>query len=97
MNHSHLDAPGSDRQTEAVIARLRAHGLAGPLAALLDGLAPLAPLSAQALYVAQPLAGLISPNWRSSLGALAATLERPGGAAALRAALLDSATDSHGG
>lgn len=88
MKHSHLGPADSSAQTEAVAARIRALGLAGAAAALLDALAPLAPLSAQALYVAQPLAGLASASWSSAAGELAAELERPGGAAALRTALL---------
>ncbi|HYO87375.1 MAG TPA: hypothetical protein VER79_01945 [Candidatus Limnocylindrales bacterium] len=95
MNHLRPEVSSSAGQADALVEHLRARGLAGPVAALLDALAPLAPMGAQALYVAQPLAGLASPNWRSLMGDLASVLEMPGGVAALRAALLAPA-DSHG-
>ncbi len=95
MNRAHPEPSSSAGQADAVVESLRAHGLAGPAAALLDALAPLAPISAQALYVAQPLAGLASRDWHVALGGLAAALEMPGGVAALRAALLAPA-DANG-
>jgi hypothetical protein len=88
MNHSRSETPAAAPQAEALAERLRAAGLAAPAAALLDALAPLAPLGAQALYVAQPLAGLASAHWRILLGEAAAVLEQPGGVEALRRALV---------
>jgi|GEM_PF-1049544 len=62
--------------------RLHALGLDGLLGALLDAAAPLAPLGAQLLYVAQPTLGLaLSPRVISQL---ADVLEEPEGVAWLR-------------
>jgi hypothetical protein len=73
-----------------LVAQLEARGLAGTAAALLDAFEPLAALGAQALYIAQPLAGLASGSWRAWTGDLARTLETPTGVRALRDALRDA-------
>lgn len=83
MTNVKLDSPA------ALAAELRARDLAGPAAAMLDACAPFAALGAQALYIAQPLAGLLNDAWWASLGGLAAVLETPGGVRALQAALLE--------
>ncbi len=83
MNNVHSDSPA------ALAAALRARGLAGSAAALLDAFAPFAAFGAQALYVAQPLAGLLNRAWRAPLGGLAAILETPDGVRALQAALIE--------
>lgn len=75
----------------ALIAQLQARGLAGPAAALLDAFEPLAILGAQALWIAQPVAGLARASWRDAAGGLAAALETAGGVRALRASLRDMA------
>lgn len=62
--------------------RLHAAGLGGVIAALLDAAEPLAPLSAQALWVAQPALGLLLP--RDAVADLARVLDAPGGVAWLR-------------
>jgi hypothetical protein len=88
MKHSRSETVDAAPHAEALAARLRAAGLAAPAAALLDALAPLAPLGAQALYIAQPLAGVASADWRVLLGDAASVLEQPGGVDALRRALV---------
>ncbi|MEP0763250.1 MAG: hypothetical protein HRF48_11000 [Chloroflexota bacterium] len=62
--------------------RLHAAGLGGVIAALLDAAEPLAPLGAQALWVAQPALGLLLP--RDAVADLARVLDAPGGVAWLR-------------
>ncbi|MCZ7540330.1 MAG: hypothetical protein M5U29_10520 [Anaerolineae bacterium] len=62
--------------------RLHAAGLGGVMAALLDAAEPLAPLGAQALWVAQPALGLVLP--RDAVADLARVLDAPGGVAWLR-------------
>jgi hypothetical protein len=62
--------------------RLHAAGLGGLAAALLDAAEPLAPLGAQALWVAQPALGLLLP--RAAIADLARVLDAPGGVAWLR-------------
>lgn len=62
--------------------RLRAAGLGGLAAALLDAAEPLGPLGAQALWVAQPALGLVLP--RDAVADLARVLDAPGGVAWLR-------------
>ncbi|MEB2288316.1 MAG: hypothetical protein OZ934_09410 [Anaerolineae bacterium] len=63
-------------------ARLHAAGLGGLMAALLDAAEPLAPLGAQALWVAQPALGLLLS--RGAVADLARVLDAPGGVAWLR-------------
>ena len=63
-------------------ARLEAAGLGGLAATLLDATEPLAPLGAQALWVAQPALGLLLP--RDAVADLARVLDAPGGVAWLR-------------
>lgn len=63
-------------------ARLHAAGLGGLMAALLDAAEPLAPLGAQALWVAQPALGLLLS--RDAVADLARVLDAPGGVAWLR-------------
>lgn len=72
---------------QALTARLQARGLADPAAALIDAFEPVMVLSAQALLMAQPLAGLAGSEWYQTVGDLAAALETPEGTRALRAAL----------
>ena len=62
--------------------RLDAAGLGGLAATLLDAAEPLAPLGAQALWVAQPALGLVLP--RDAVADLARVLDAPGGVAWLR-------------
>jgi hypothetical protein len=59
------------------VDEIKARGLAAPVRVLLDALAPLGPVGAQVLWMAQPVAGL----WggRQWIGQLAETLEQPGG------------------
>jgi hypothetical protein len=66
---------------------MQQRGLGGVLRALVNGLEPLGPLGAQALYIAQPALGLLG-GWRAA-GALARALEQPGGLDALRRILDD--------
>ncbi len=72
--------------------RLRAWGLDGLAAALLDAAEPLSPLGAQALYVAQPALGVFVPG--ESVGRWARLLEDPANLARLRARLFGP-DDSH--
>jgi len=64
-----------------LVAKLRAWGLQGLAAALLDQAGPLAFFSAQALYVAAPALRLLTPE--ATVTALARALEDPDAAAAL--------------
>jgi hypothetical protein len=73
-----------------LVAQLQARGLAGSAAALLDAFEPLTILGAQALFIAQPIAGLAGGSWRTWAGDLAAALETPGGVSALRQALREA-------
>lgn len=66
--------------------RLQAARLDGLVDALLEALEPLAPLGAQALYVAQPTLGLVMA--RDEIVALARLLETPGDVDWLRAVLI---------
>ena len=87
MNHQrNAPAGGGTPLLAALAGQLQARGLAGA-AALLDAFEPLTVLGAQALWVAQPIAGLASPSWRAVAGDLAAALETPEGVRALCAAL----------
>jgi hypothetical protein len=70
-----------------LVAQLQARGLAAPAASLLEAFEPLTVLGAQALFMAQPLAGLAGGSWRALTGDLAATLETPDGVRTLREAL----------
>lgn len=79
----------------SLVAQLQARGLAGAAVALLDAFEPLTALGAQALFVAQPMAGLANGSWRALTGDLARALESPDGVRALRDALHD-ATDGRG-
>lgn len=72
-------------------ARLRGWGLDELAATLLEVAEPLAPVGAQALYVAQPALGLF---WgRDEIGRLATLLEDPANLAWLRAHLTDPDAD----
>ena len=66
--------------------RLEQSGLSGALDVVLTILAPLAPLGAQLLYVAQPTLSLFMS--RATISALAQLLETPDGLAQLRANLV---------
>lgn len=61
---------------------MKARGLGDPLSTALDVLEPLGPLGAQALWVAQPLLGLVIAH--DLLDDLAEALEAPGGVERLR-------------
>lgn len=88
MNHQrNAPAGGVTPLLAAMAGQLQARGLAGAAAALLDAFEPLTVLGAQALWMAQPVAGLASPSWRAVAGDLAAALETPEGVRALCAAL----------
>ncbi len=66
-------------------ARLRARGLDGLVAALLDAAEPLSPLGAQVLYVAQPTLGIFFPS--QGITRWARLLEDPANVAWVRARL----------
>lgn len=74
--------------------RLRAWGLDGLVAALLEAAEPLGPLGAQALYVAQPALGVFLPA--ESVGRWARALEDPATLAWLRAGLTAANPDEEG-
>ncbi|NPV67641.1 MAG: hypothetical protein HPY64_10890 [Anaerolineae bacterium] len=74
--------------------RLRAWGLEGLVAALLEAAEPLGPLGAQALYVAQPALGVFLPA--ESVGRWARALEDPATLAWLRAGLTAANPDEEG-
>ncbi len=70
------------------LTQLHKRDLDGPLGVALDALAPLGPLGAQLLYVAQPLLGIMGGHlWRDAAAGIAQALEKPGGVDALRAQL----------
>lgn len=69
------------------IEQVRARGMGSALAVVLDVLAPLGPLGAQLLWVAQPALGLL--GLRETVGGLAGALEEPGGVERLRRLLED--------
>lgn len=66
---------------------VHARGLGGALRVALDALAPLGPLGAQLLYIAQPTLGLF--GLREAAHDIALALEDPGGLDAIRARLDD--------
>ena len=67
------------------IQQVKARNLTGVVSAALDALAPLGPLGAQLVYVAQPALGLFVG--RDALTELGQSLEEPDGIARLRAFL----------
>ncbi len=67
--------------------RLKAMGLDGIASVLLDASAPVAPLGAQLLYVAQPTLGVFFSS--ESVGELARWLETSDGVAMLRRELAE--------
>jgi len=71
----------------AWIQQAQARGLGHALGLALDVLAPLGPLGAQVIWVAQPALGLLVG--RAALADLARALEQPGGVERLRAYLED--------
>ncbi len=71
--------------------RLRAWGLDGLVAALLEAFEPLSPLGAQVLYVAQPTLGLFVS--RDSVGQWARLLEDPSNMVWLRERLTQDERD----
>lgn len=78
------------------LAQIHERELDGVFGLMLDALAPLGPLAAQLLYVAQPVAGVIGGGlWRDTAAGLAQALEEPGGVDALRARL-DEMGESQG-
>lgn len=80
-----MDEPRTDSDW---LAEIRARDLDAALGLLLDVLAPLGPLAAQLLYVAQPFAGMVGGSlWRDAAAGIAEALEAPGGTDALRARL----------
>jgi hypothetical protein len=64
------------------IQQVKARGLGEALSTALDVLEPLGPLGAQALWVAQPVLGLLVAH--DLLDEVAAALEAPGGVERLR-------------
>lgn len=71
----------NNHETDWVEA-IKARELTGMFRFLLDALAPLGPLSAQLLYVMQPISGMF--GWRGAVGDLARALEDPDDLDALR-------------
>lgn len=71
------------------IARIKARGWDNALRVALDAFAPLGPLGAQLLWVAQPVSGLFGAG--EALGKMAEALEAPDGVERLRQ-LLDQET-----
>jgi hypothetical protein len=67
------------------IQQVKARKLGGVVSVALDALAPLGPLGAQLVYVAQPALGLFIAH--DALTELAQSLEEPDGIARLRALL----------
>jgi hypothetical protein len=75
------------------LADIQERELGAAFGLLLDALAPLGPLGAQVLYVAQPIAGVLGGSvWREAAAGLAEALEAPGGVETLREKL-DSMRD----
>lgn len=89
-NMEPVDVPLDDERWTRRWARwsgeLRRLRLDGVVSALLDAGAPLAPLGAHLLWVAQPTLGLFVP--RDDVAALARLLEQPGGLEQVRRHLL---------
>ncbi|MYD09082.1 MAG: hypothetical protein F4X02_03470 [Chloroflexi bacterium] len=79
----------SQKQPPAWIETAKRRGNADLLLSLLDVVEPIAPVLAQGLLVAEPLALLWGGG--GSLRALAEQLEEPGGVEALRQQLADEA------
>jgi len=72
------------------IAQAKARGLDGVLGTVLDTFAPLGPLAAQILWVAQPLLGVFGGDTtRAAINDVAEALETPEGIADLRERLRD--------
>lgn len=77
------------------LAQVKGRDLDGALDLALNALAPLGPLGAQLLYVAQPLLGMIGGSmWRDAAAGIAEALEAPGGVEALKAQLEDMRDES---
>ncbi len=81
------------RRIEGWAGRLRAAGLDGLVGALLGAAAPLAPLGAQVLWVAQPALSLVMP--RAEIDTLARALEDPTELAWLRERMEGPGDDGH--
>ena|SRR5258708_15708263 len=81
------------KRIAALSSRLQAAKLDGVAEVLLDVAGPLGPLGAQALWIAQPVLGLMLPS--DEIDGLARVLESPAGVDWLRDALIgDSHMDS---
>jgi hypothetical protein len=82
------------KRIAALSSRLQAASLGGVAEVLLDVAGPLGPLGAQALWIAQPVLGLMLPS--DEIDDLARVLESPAGIDWLRDALIgDSHADGH--
>ena len=71
--------------TDDWIEQIKARGLTGAVTFALDALAPLGPLGAQLIWVAQPLFGVFGgENARHAIGDIAEALESPDGIEQIR-------------
>jgi hypothetical protein len=77
----------TDEEIAALAAELRARGWDHAALTALEAFAPLLPLGAQVLWIAQPALGMIGGGRRA--GVWARILESPEGVAALQARLTD--------
>lgn len=85
MPPPHPESPPDLDLALAWAEQARQRGWGDALLTALDAFAPLIPVGAQALWVAQPLLGVLGGG--ALAGALARLLETPEGVAALRARL----------
>ena len=90
-NDAILPRMESQNQPPAWIETAKRRGKADLLLSLLDAIEPIAPVLAQGLIVAEPLALLWGGG--GALRALAEQLEEPGGVEALRQQLMDEAAE----
>lgn len=81
-----------DKHTEHTwITAAKNRGLGGALHVILDVLEPFAPIAAQFLWVAQPIAGIFGA--RNTIGDLANVLDMPEGVETLRQQLNETRTN----
>ncbi len=93
LNDAILPGMETRKQHSQWIETAKRRGNAPFLLSLLDAIEPIAPLLAQGLLVAEPLALLWGRGGGGALRALSEQLEAPGGLEALRRQLADEALE----
>ncbi len=73
------------------IEQVKSRNLGDAVGLILDILEPIGPISAQILWVIQPVSGLF--GWHDAVGDIAKALEEPGGIDQLRHELKDNSNE----